>query len=120
MFVQVKAGGVTKASERWQTEIAEIVEEALGRFGAQLKTVDVFLGDENGREKQGDADKRCLIEARLAGMQPIAVRSHAATFEAAVGECADKICRTLDHHLGRLADKDGHAHAGPKRADVAE
>jgi hypothetical protein len=111
MFVQVKAGGVTRTSEPWQTEIADIVEGALGRFGKQLTTVDVFLGDENGREKQGDADKRCLIEARLAGMQPIAVRSHAATFEAAVGECADKIRRTLDHHLGRLADKDGHSPA---------
>jgi hypothetical protein len=107
MFVQVKAGGDTKTNEHWQTEIAGIVEGTLGRFGEQLKSVEVFVSDENSREKQGDDDKRCVIEARLAGMQPIAVRTHAPTFEAAVADCTEKLERKLDRRLGRLDDRDG-------------
>ena len=114
MFVQVKAGGGTKAGEHWQTEIAGIVEGTLGRFGDQITSVEVFVSDENSPEKQGSDDKRCVIEARLAGMQPIAVRTHAPTFEAAVSDCAEKIERTLDRRLGRLVDKDGHAHSAPE------
>jgi len=108
MFVQVKAGNDTKTNESRQAEFAGIVEASLIRFGDQLTSVEVFVSDENGRDKQGGDDKRCLIEARLAGMEPIAVRTHAATFEAAVSECADKLERTLDRRLGRLNDKDGH------------
>ncbi len=117
MFVQVKAGGDTKTNEHWQSEIAGIVEETLGRFGDQITSVEVFVSDENSRAKEGDDDKRCVIEARLAGMQPIAVRTHAATFDAAVADCAEKIERTLERRLGRLDDKDGHAHAGSNPQD---
>jgi hypothetical protein len=106
MFVQVKGGNDTKTSEQWQAEIAGIVEGTLGRFSEQLTSVEVFISDENSREKEGDDDKGCLIEARLAGMQPIAVRTHAPTFEEAVSDCAEKIERTLDRRLGRLEDKD--------------
>jgi hypothetical protein len=88
-----------------------MVEAALGRFGEQLKTIDVFLSDENGRSKHGDADKRCLIETRLAGLPPIAVHADAATFDDAVAQCTEKMERTLDHRLGRLADKGGHVPA---------
>lgn len=106
MFIQVKAGNDTAMSSAWQAEIEGIVEATLGRFGDRLSSVEVFISDENGRGKQGDDDKRCLIEARLAGLQPIAVSTHAATFDAAVSDCAEKIERTIDHRLGRLEDKD--------------
>jgi hypothetical protein len=109
MFVQVKAGNDTKAGESRQAEIAGIVEASLGRFGDQLTSVEVFISDENGRAKQGGDDKRCLIEARLAGMQPIAVQTHAATFEEAVADCSEKLERTLDRRLGRLDDRGGRA-----------
>jgi ribosome-associated translation inhibitor RaiA len=107
MHVQVKAGNDVKTNETWMAEIGAIVNGTLDRFDRQLTSVEVFIGDENGRAKRGHRDKRCVIEARLAGMKPIAVHTHASTFETAVNECAEKIERTLDRRLGRLADKDG-------------
>lgn len=107
MHVQVNAGSDVKTNETWQAEIGAIVSGTLDRFERQLTSVEVFISDENSREKEGDADKRCVIEARLAGMKPIAVRTSAPTFEAAVTNCAEKMERTLESHLGRLADKDG-------------
>ena len=107
MHVQVNAGSDVKTNENWQAEIEAIVSGALTRFDGQLTSVEVFISDENSRAKEGDADKRCVIEARLAGMKPIAVRTFASTFEAAVAEGAEKLERTLESHLGRLADKHG-------------
>ena len=63
--------------------------------------MEVHLSDENG-DKQGLNDKRCVIEARLSGMKPIAVTNHANTHEQAVGGAVDKLKTSLDAILGRL------------------
>lgn len=107
MFVQVKAGGDARTNAKWQTEIESTVEAALDRFTDRLSGVEVFISDENGREKSGSDDKCCVIEARIRGLEPVAVRTHAATFDAAVEECAEKMERTLEHRFGRLEDKAG-------------
>ena len=54
------------------------VENALRRFSSQITRVEVHLGDENA-SKRGGNDKRCMMEARLEGQQPVAVTHHAAT-----------------------------------------
>lgn len=107
MHITIKGGSDTTANARWMTEIRGVVEGTLSRFERQITGVDVFLSDENSREKDGNDDKRCLIEARLAGMQPLAVRTNADTFEQAISDCAEKLVRTIESRLGRLADKDG-------------
>jgi hypothetical protein len=48
---------------------------------------------------------RCLLEARLAGLQPIAVSHEAATLQEAVAGAADKLKRSLDSSLGRLENR---------------
>jgi len=45
---------------------------------------------------------RCLLEARLAGRQPVAVTDAAATVEQAVDGAVRKMRRSLDSTLGRL------------------
>ncbi len=105
MHVQVKFGSDANGNAQWMQHITDVVESGLARFRDQLTGVQVFISDENSRSKAGGTDKRCLIEVRLAGMQPIAVRTHAATYEAAVSENVDKMERTLEHRLGRLEDK---------------
>ena len=107
MFIQVKAGSDASTTVRRNEEIESIVEATLGRFGDRITSVEVFISDENGINKKGDDDKRCVIEARLAGLKPIAVRSHAATFDEAVSDCTEKLERLLDHRLDRLEDRQG-------------
>jgi ribosome-associated translation inhibitor RaiA len=66
--------------------------------------VEVHLSDIN-RHKGGDDDKRCLMEARLAGLQPITVKHHAGTIQEAIDGAADKLKKTVESTLGRLSDR---------------
>jgi ribosome-associated translation inhibitor RaiA len=65
------------------------------------------LTDESG-SKSGKNDKRCMMEARLEGRQPIAVTDEAATLDLAVDGAADKLARLIEHTLGRLHDQRNH------------
>jgi ribosome-associated translation inhibitor RaiA len=48
---------------------------------------------------------RCLLEARLAGLQPVTVSHQAATMEQAVDGAVDKLKRSLDSTLERLGER---------------
>ena len=56
---------------------------------------EVHLSDENGN-KESENDKRCMIEARLKGRQPIAVTDVADTYDHAVNGAIDKLKTSLD------------------------
>jgi hypothetical protein len=66
--------------------------------------VEVHLSDENSHKKSGHNDKRCVLEARLEGLQPIAVTLQAATLDQAVDGAAEKLKNSLESALGRLHD----------------
>jgi ribosome-associated translation inhibitor RaiA len=65
--------------------------------------VVVHFSDEDGN-KDGVNDKRCMIEARLAGMKPIAVTNQANTHEQAFIGAIDKLKTSLEKITGRLKD----------------
>lgn len=78
-----------------------LISEELSRFSHQITRVEVHLSDENSI-KDGVNDKRCLMEARLAGMNPIAVTESANTHEQAVSGAIDKLKTSLQTITGRL------------------
>jgi hypothetical protein len=80
------------------------VEGTVGRFRERITRVEAHLSDTNSHKSKGD-DIRCVLEARLAGLQPIAVSHQAATIEQAVTEAADKLERLIESTLGRLQDR---------------
>ncbi len=106
MQVQVHTDNHITGREALVARVEAEVESVLDRFADRLTRVEVFLGDENG-PKHGADDKRCLMEARLAGHQPIAVTHHAETLEDAVAGAAQKLEHSLDHTLGKLNDPKG-------------
>ena len=80
------------------------VETALSRFSDHITRVEVHLSDENShRSSQGN--KRCMMEARLEGRQPIAVTHHAATLDQAIGGASDKLARLIENTIGRLGEQ---------------
>jgi ribosome-associated translation inhibitor RaiA len=85
--------------------VEAVVRHALDRFGAQITRVEVHPSDENSDKMFGAEDKRCLLEARLAGLRPISVRYQAATLEQAVDGAVEKLKRSLDSTLGRLGKR---------------
>lgn len=81
----------------------EVVRRALDRFSDDVTRVEIHLSDVNG-QKAGENDKRCLMEARVAGRQPIAVTEQANSLHQAIDGAAQKLKRSLDSALGKVGD----------------
>lgn len=111
MHVQVNTDNNVEGRDELIREVQATVENTLGRFADQLTRVEVHLNDENSH-KGGDGDKRCLMEARPAGLQPIAVSHNGATLDQAVAGAVKKLRATLDSTFGRLGDKRGNTPYG--------
>ena len=83
----------------FKTEIQENFE----RFSEHLTRIEVKISDENG-DKSTEKDKKCVLEARIKGMQPLVVTSHEDTIEKAVKDASIKMKKSLDTVMGRLSD----------------
>jgi len=103
MKIQINTDNNIEGSEELTQQTQAVVESALERFAEHITRVEVHLSDENG--DKGGTDKRCVMEARLEGMQPVAVTDQAENMEQAINGAADKLERLLDHELGRLGDR---------------
>ncbi|MGO4393306.1 HPF/RaiA family ribosome-associated protein [Variovorax sp. M-6] len=86
------------ALERWADSE---MRQALARFVDDVTRVEIHLSDEN-HDASGGGDKRCVMEARLARHQPLAVSHHAPSLDDAFRGASDKLKRSLDSTLGRL------------------
>ncbi|HYF02008.1 MAG TPA: HPF/RaiA family ribosome-associated protein [Patescibacteria group bacterium] len=104
MNILVHTGNHMQGREELNVNVADAIGRSLERFSDRISRIEVHLADENSSNKEGGDDKRCMIEARLDGMQPIAVTHHAASIDQAVRGATDKIKRTLDHHIDKHRD----------------
>lgn len=75
----------------------------LAHFLDQLTRVEVHLSDSSAA-RVGGHDKRCTLEARLAGRPPVAVHHDAGNVADAFHGAADKLQRKLEADLGRLRE----------------
>ena len=101
MTIQLNAGKNLNVHEAFGTKLRNLLSEELNRFSENITRLEVHLSDENGG-KEGLNDKRCMLEARLEGRQPIAVTANAATYELSVAAAIDKLKNSLDTIVGRL------------------
>ena len=105
MHIQVNTDHTIEGHEALADQIRDAVETALNRVSDHITRVEVHLSDENG-DKSGANDKRCMMEARLDGRQPVAVTQHSATLEQAVDGAAGKLVRLIESTLGRRHDQE--------------
>jgi len=115
MLVQVNTDNHIKGGEELARRVEAEVEGTLVRFGEQITRVEVHLHDENG-PKGGDRDLRCLMEARVAGHQPVAVSCAAASLDDAVAGAVDKLEKALDHLFDKLTNHKGRTSFGGDQA----
>lgn len=111
MQIQVNTDNNLTARNDFADEVAADVEDTLDRFAEQVTRVEVHFGDVNGAKGGGD-DIRCLIEARVAGRDPIAVHHQADGLDLAFAGALGKIGRALDHALGKRQEHRGPPHHG--------
>lgn len=107
MQIQINTDRNIKGHEALASQVSNMVEAALSRFKDQISRVEVHLSDENSSKKESMEDMRCMLEARLAGKDPLAVTHNAATTQQAVDGALDKLSRLLGSTLGRQRDKRG-------------
>jgi len=94
MQIQINTDKNVENSDRLQTYFSTEIETALSRFNDKITRVEVHFGDENA-DKFGEKDKRCLIEARIANMKPIAVTNFSDSIEKAFHGALDKLKAVL-------------------------
>jgi len=112
MQIQVNTDNHIAGGEELTRQVEAVVEGALGRFSDRITRVEVHLTDENSSSKSGDNDKRCVMEARPAGLQPITVSDQGATLGSDRLVAADKLEKTLRRTLGRLDHHKGRTSYG--------
>jgi ribosome-associated translation inhibitor RaiA len=87
--------------ERTENYFTSVLQEALKRYEDKITKLEIHLSDEN-KEKANGEDKRCLMEARVAGLKPIAVTNHADSVEKAIKGATEKLKHALEHSFGKL------------------
>jgi hypothetical protein len=102
--IQVNTGHNVHGGEGLATYVTTDLENSLSRFGGWLTRVEVHLSEDGAGKPD---DKKCVIEARPGGKQPIAVTHHATTVDDAYAGAAHKLGRVLDSRYTRAHDHKG-------------
>lgn len=105
MQIQVKTDRHIDGNEARITRISGVLERMLDRHRGHITRVEAHVSDENSDRKGGNDDIRCVIEARLERLKPIAVRHQAATVDEAVDGAAAKLLKMIDARVGRERDR---------------
>lgn len=114
MNIEVRTDKNIQGGERLISYVRAELTQEFQRYSERITHFSVHISDENG-EKTGDHDKRCMIEARPAGMKPVAVTNKAANIDASIHGAIDKLKRSLEH----LYEKKEHHRGGlPEYVDV--
>jgi ribosome-associated translation inhibitor RaiA len=104
MQVQFNTDESIEGTQELAEHAESLVRRVLDRFKDHVTRIEVHVSDVNG-PKTTENDKRCLMEARIAGRQPIAVTEMANTVHQALDGAAHKLRRALDTTLGKLNDR---------------
>lgn len=102
MQIQINTDNNVSLSQELRDWLSATITKELSRYDDHITRVELHLADENA-SKQGVNDKRCMIEVRPGGMQPIAVTDHSDTWEMAVSGAVQKLLATLEKAIGRLS-----------------
>jgi ribosomal subunit interface protein len=98
--VQINSRGMTTTAAIDQ-HINDQIEQHLGRFLKRLTRIEVHLADENEPNRDTGNDKKCLIEARPAGRDPLVAEHTCGDMYEAIDEAINKLGRVLTSKLDR-------------------
>ena len=114
MNIEIRTDKNIQGSERLISYIRAELTQEFQRYSERITHFSVHISDKK-KKKTGDHDKRCMIEARPAGMKPVAVTNKAANIDASIHGAIDKLKRSLEH----LYEKKEHHRGGlPEYVDV--
>jgi ribosome-associated translation inhibitor RaiA len=100
MNIQVRHDNHIEGSARLIDYVRRRLEQDFDRQSNRITHLEVHFSDENGA-KHGEHDKKCMIEARPAGMKPVAVSCKGDTVEQVFEGAMDKLHHLLDHTFAK-------------------
>ncbi|WP_443938872.1 HPF/RaiA family ribosome-associated protein [Pedobacter sp. MW01-1-1] len=101
MIIQLNTDKNLTIHQEYENKIRTQLNDNLSRFDGFITRLEVHFSDENG-SKDGQEDKRCLLEARLSGKEPIAVSTAGNTYDLALTGAIGKLKNKLDTVTGKL------------------
>lgn len=101
MQIQVNSSNHFESNARLDQWVRSTLQTSLERYEEDLTRIEVHLRDENGA-KPGPHDKRCQMEARVKGHDPISATHKAETLDLAINGAAEKLNHALSHALDKL------------------
>ena len=104
MIIQVNTDNHIEGRDELAAEVESVVDNSMANYRDQITRVEVHLSDENSLVRGGDNDKRCVMEARLKGRNPIAVTHKAGTLALAVEGAANKLATSLASIMDKLKE----------------
>ena len=104
MDIQFNTDSSVEGKQALEKYMSETISSALSRYSDKITRIEVHVSDANG-DKKAPNDKRCVLEARLKGLDPIAVTGIGDTIQMAGTSAINKMKAALDKALGKLANK---------------
>lgn len=109
MQIQVNTDSHIENTSKLTNYVESMIHDTLERFHHRLTSVHVHLTDENSGQKSGGNDKRCVMEARISGRQPITVTADARSVDQALSGAMTKLEKLLTSTFDRLDQAKGRS-----------
>jgi ribosomal subunit interface protein len=106
MQVLVSSDHTVTSSENLAAWVTDEVTSGLERWADRITRVEVHLSGASG-PRLDPTSKRCVMEAHLGGLRPIAVHDEADAMAVAIDACIEKLEHALAHHIGKLQETPG-------------
>jgi len=98
VHIQLNTDHNIEGTEELAAHVSGVVHSDLVSLSEHVTRVEVHLSDASG-DRDGQDDKHCMMEARLAGRQPIAVTNQAQTVDEAISGASRKLKRVVESAL---------------------
>jgi hypothetical protein len=106
LFIQINTHNQSNDDAERYSRLEDQIRQRLARFEDRITNVEIHVSDING--PRGGADLRCTLEARVSGIQPVAVAEQGSTVDRCILSATKKAVRALDHQLGKASDRRSH------------
>jgi hypothetical protein len=102
MLIEVRTDASIAGGEALSDQVKGAVRAALHRYGDRVRRIDVHLSDAAGNKTSHD-NKRCSIEARRDGCEPILVAQQDSSMDKAIHGAVHKLKTAIDGAFGKEA-----------------
>ncbi|MDO9412474.1 MAG: HPF/RaiA family ribosome-associated protein [Pseudolabrys sp.] len=107
MQIEVSTDSHIDGREKLTNYVQGHVETALERFSSRITRVEVHLTDESGK-REGNEDTKCVMEVRMGGRPPVAVKSQERSVDSAITAATHKLKHLVESTLSRESSLAGH------------